>query len=81
MSTSQHSFIGRQPIVNSQQEIIGYEFFFKNDSQGSHTPFEEDIQTCARILSTTIDEMHESWLLGQQLAFISVDNVMLNSEF
>ena len=81
MSTSQHSFIGRQPIVNSQQEIIGYEFFFKNDSQGSHTPFEEDIQTCAKILSTTIDEMHESWLLGQQLAFISVDNVMLNSEF
>lgn len=81
MSTSQHSFIGRQPIVNSQQEIIGYEFFFKNDSHGSHMPFEEDIQTCAKILSTTIDEMHESWLLGQQLAFISVDNVMLNSEF
>jgi EAL and modified HD-GYP domain-containing signal transduction protein len=81
MSTSQHSFIGRQPIVNSQQEIIGYEFFFKNDHNDSHTPFEADIQTCAKILSTTIDEMHESWLLGQQLAFISVDDVMLNSEF
>lgn len=81
MSTSQHSFIGRQPIVNSQQEIIGYEFFFKNEGTDSHTPFEEDIQTCAKILSTTIDEMQESWLLGQQLAFINVDNVMLNSEF
>lgn len=81
MSTSQHSFIGRQPIVNSQQEIIGYEFFFKNEGNDSHTPFEADIQTCAKILSTTIDEMHESWLLGQQLAFINVDNVMLNSEF
>lgn len=81
MSTSQHSIIGRQPIVNSQQEIIGYEFFFKNDHNGSHTPFEADIQTCAKILSTTIDEMQESWLLGQQLAFISVDEVMLNSEF
>ena len=81
MSTSQHSIIGRQPIVNSQQEIIGYEFFFRNDNNGSHTPFEEDIQTCAKILSTTIDEMQESWLLGQQLAFINVDNVMLSSEF
>lgn len=81
MSTSQHSFIGRQPIVNSQQEIIGYEFFFTNEGTDSHTPFEEDIQTCAKILSTTIDEMQESWLLGQQLAFINVDNVMLNSEF
>lgn len=81
MSTSQRSFIGRQPIVNSQQEIIGYEFFFKNEGTDSHAPFEEDIQTCAKILSTTIDEMQESWLLGQQLAFINVDNVMLNSEF
>ena len=81
MSTSQHSFIGRQPIVNSQQEIIVYEFFFKNEATDSNTPVKEDIQTCAKILSTTIDEMHESWLLGQQLAFISVDNVMLNSEF
>lgn len=81
MSTSQHSIIGRQPIVNSQQEIIGYEFFFRNDSDGSHAPFAEDIQTCAKILSTTIDEMQESWLLGQQLAFINVDHVMLASEF
>jgi c-di-GMP phosphodiesterase len=81
MTTSQHSIIGRQPIVNSQQQIIGYEFFFRNDSNGSNAPFEEDIQTCAKILSTTIDEMHESWLLGQQLAFINVDQVMLNSVF
>lgn len=81
MSTSQHSIIGRQPIVNSQQEIIGYEFFFRNDSDGSHAAFAEDIQTCAKILSTTIDEMQENWLLGQQLAFINVDHVMLSSEF
>lgn len=81
MSTSQHSIIGRQPIVNGQQDIIGYEFFFSNNGDRSHAPFVEDIQTCAKILTTTIDEMQESWLLGQQLAFINVDNVMLNSEF
>lgn len=81
MTTSQHSIIGRQPIVNSQQQIIGYEFFFRNDNNGSNAPFEEDIQTCAKILSTTIDEMQDNWLLGQQLAFINVDHVMLNSVF
>lgn len=81
MTTSHHSIIGRQPIVNDKQEIIGYEFFFRKEADGSDTPFEEDIQTCARILSTTMDEMHESWLLGQQLAFINVDHGMLNSEF
>ena len=81
MTTTSQSIIGRQPIVNSQQEIIGYEFFFRNETDGSNTPFEEDIQTCARILTTTMDEMHENWLLGQQLAFINVDHVMLNSLF
>lgn len=81
MSTSQHSIIGRQPIVNGKQDIIGYEFFFRNSSDGNHAPFVEDIQTCAKILSTTIDEMQENWLLGQQLAFINVDNVMLESQF
>lgn len=81
MTTSQHSIIGRQPVVNDQQQIIGYEFFFRNETEGSNTPFEEDIQTCARILNTTMDEMHENWLLGQQLAFINVDHVMLNSVF
>ncbi|HSI29002.1 MAG: EAL and HDOD domain-containing protein [Methylophilus sp.] len=81
MTTSNQSIIGRQPIVNEKQEIIGYEFFFRKDSDGSGKPFEEDIQTCAKILSTTMDEMHQNWLLGQQLAFINVDHIMLNSEF
>lgn len=81
MTTSKHSIIGRQPVVNDQQQIIGYEFFFRNEAEGSNTPFEEDIQTCARILNTTMDEMHENWLLGQQLAFINVDHIMLNSLF
>lgn len=81
MTTAQQSIIGRQPIVNDKQAIVGYEFFFRNESGDTGTPFAEDIQTCARILSTTMDEMQESWLLGQQLAFINVDHVMLNSEF
>ncbi len=81
MTTAQQSIIGRQPIVNDKQAIVGYEFFFRNEADDTGTPFAEDIQTCARILSTTMDEMQESWLLGQQLAFINVDQVMLNSEF
>lgn len=81
MTSLHHSIIGRQPIVNQKQEIIGYEFFFNKERDGSGTPFEEDLQTCAKMLSTTMDEMQASWLLGQQLAFITVDQVMLNSDF
>ena len=80
MTSSQHSIIGRQPVVNDKQEIIGYEFFFRKEADDSNMLFAEDIQTCASILSAT-DEMHDSWLLGQQLAFITVDHAMLNSDF
>lgn len=75
-----HSIIGRQPIVNAKQQIIGYEFFFRNLTQDSQ-PFEEDLESCAKILSATMDEMHENWLLGKQLAFINVNHMMLSSEF
>lgn len=75
-----HSIIGRQPIVNAKQNIIGYEFFFRNLTHDSQ-PFQEDIESCAKILSATMDEMHENWLLGKQLAFINVDHLMLHSEF
>lgn len=77
----QHSIIGRQPVVNAKQQIIGYQFFFRGQIEVSETLIEEDIQSCAKILSATMDDMQESWMLGQQIAFINVDHVMLNSEF
>lgn len=76
----QHSIIGRQPIVNVKENIIGYEFFFRNMTQAVQ-PFKEDMESCAQMLATTMDEMQDSWLLGQQLAFINVDHLMLNSAF
>lgn len=77
----QHSIIGRQPVVNAKQQIIGYAFFFRGQTDERHTLHEEDIQSCAKMLSATMDDMQESWMLGQQIAFINVDHVMLNSEF
>lgn len=77
----QHSIIGRKPVLNAKQQIIGYEFFFRGQANSGETLFEEDIQSCAKILSATMDDMQESWMLGQQIAFINVDLVMLNSGF
>lgn len=75
-----HSIIGRQPVINHHQEIIGYEFFFRNTQQDNR-PFQEDLETCSKLLSATMDEMQENWLLGKQYAFINVSHTMLNSAF
>lgn len=80
MTISEHNIIGRQPVVNDKQEIIGYEFFFNKEIHGNPS-LEQDIETYASIFSVLVDELQQNWLLGQQLVFIRVDPGMLNSDF
>ncbi|MDP8566222.1 EAL and HDOD domain-containing protein [Methylophilus aquaticus] len=78
---SQHSIISRRPVVNAKQQIVGYEFFFSSQTDDSRNLSEEDVESCAKILSATLDGIQEQWVLGQQIAFIHVDHVMLNMAF
>lgn len=79
--TTDQTFIGRQPIVNAKQNIIGYEFFFRHSANANSAVFEQDIKSCASVLLATIDQMEEAWRLGDKYAFINVNSTMLESEF
>ncbi|HEY0563052.1 MAG TPA: EAL domain-containing protein [Methylophilus sp.] len=74
------TFIGRQPVVDAKQQIIGYEFFFRHSADAQNAVFEQDIKNCANVLLSTIDQMHDEWKLGEKLAFINVNEIMLHSE-
>jgi c-di-GMP phosphodiesterase len=76
----QQTFIGRQPIVDAKEQIIGYEFFFRHNAQTQVAVFESDLKSCANVLLSTIDQMEEEWRLGDKLAFINVNELMLKSE-
>jgi c-di-GMP phosphodiesterase len=74
------TFIGRQPIVDAKQQIIGYEFFFRHSEDAQSAVFEDDLKNCASVLLSTIDQMHDEWKLGEKLAFINMNALMLKSE-
>lgn len=77
----QQAYIGRQPIMDAKQSIIGYELLFRHDSTAESAEFEDDLKACTNVLTNTIGDMDIEWLLGNRLAFINVSDKALQSEF
>ncbi|PKO46027.1 MAG: diguanylate phosphodiesterase [Betaproteobacteria bacterium HGW-Betaproteobacteria-22] len=74
-------FIGRQPIMDAKQQIVGYELLFRHSGNAQTAVFEDDLKACSSVLVNTMGDMDVQWLLGDKLAFINVNEGMLMSEF
>ncbi len=79
--TSEQVFIGRQPVVDSQQKIIGYELLFRSNAEQNSAHFSDDFSAGAQVLINILSNMGAGWLLGDKNAFLNVNTEMLNSEF
>ncbi len=75
------AFIGRQPIMDEKQQIIGYELFFRHSAEAESAVFEDEFKAYSSVLMNTIGGIDMQWLLGDKLAFINVNEEMLKSEF
>jgi EAL and modified HD-GYP domain-containing signal transduction protein len=79
------AFIGRQPIMDVKQQIIGYELFFRHSADAESAVFQDEFQdefkAYSSVLMNTIGGMDMQWLLGDKIAFINVNEAMLKSEF
>lgn len=74
-------FIGRQPIMDAKEHIIGYELLFRHSAEAETAIFEDDLKACSNVLVNTMGDIDVQWLLGDKLAFINVNESMLMSEF
>ena len=79
--SSDQVFIGRQPIVDAQQKIVGYELLFRSNSEDNAAHFADDFSAGAQVLINTLSNMGTEWLMGDKLAFLNVTETMLTSEF
>ena len=77
----ENAFIGRQPIVNRQQQIIGYELLFRMNKSSVTAEFSSDLQAGTNVLVNTLSNMGTDWLVGSKLAFLNVESPMLESNF
>lgn len=78
---AEHVFIGRQPLVDKQQKIIGYELLFREAGHSTTANVKDDFNAGTRVLINTLSNMGADWLLGDKLAFINIAADMLTSDF
>lgn len=74
------AFIGRQPIVNLQQEIVAYELFFRDSAEADRANVKDNLQASAQVLVNTLSEIGAENLLNDKQAFILVDAELLHNE-
>jgi EAL and modified HD-GYP domain-containing signal transduction protein len=79
--TTTSAFIGRQPVLNRNQQLIGYELLFRPNLEAEEAGQLAALQADTQVLVNTLHNMGTSWLIGNKLAFINVGEAMLASEF
>ncbi len=74
-------FIGRQPIVDPAQKIVGYELLFRSNADDNVATISDDFAAGAQVLINTLSNMGTEWLMGDRIAFLNVSERMLTSDF
>lgn len=76
-----HAYIGRQPILDNQQKIIGYELLLHRDLEATETGPSDDLLVASKGLASALSNVSTAWLLGNKLAFISAPASILMSDY
>ncbi|HPX61899.1 MAG TPA: EAL domain-containing protein [Deltaproteobacteria bacterium] len=72
-------FLGRQPILNRHQEIVGYELLFRS-AEANYAVIEDYNQAIASVITHVLSTFGVEEVLGGKLGFINVQASMLLSE-
>ena len=73
-------FLARQPILNRGQRLVGYELLFRDAHTASTAEFRDDASATATVIAHA-SELGMELVVGDQLAFVNVDEVGLMSDF
>jgi len=71
-------FIGRQPIINKNKKIFGYELLFRN-SMVSNADVMSNIKATASVIVNAFNNVGLNRLIGEKKGFINVDAEILES--
>jgi c-di-GMP-related signal transduction protein len=79
---SQEVFLGRQPILDRQQQLFAYELLFRstNAESGNFASFRDGTQATATVVANVFTEFSVADALGPYQGFIKVDDGFLFSD-
>lgn len=72
-------FLGRQPILNRNQDLVAYELLFRSGQQ-NFASFTDGVQATATVIVNAFAEMSLGEVLGHCRGFINVDENFLLSD-
>jgi len=73
-------FIGRQPILNRKQEIIGYELLFRAAGDHQAALYNDQAQASASVIASALSDFGLQDILGDKYGFLNITSAMLSSE-
>jgi EAL and modified HD-GYP domain-containing signal transduction protein len=76
---SEKYFLGRQPILDRDQRIVGFELLFRS-SDASYAEIDEYSMASARVILNALTEFGIEEILGKHRGFFNVDMEMLMSD-
>ena len=76
----QEIFLGRQPILDRNHDLVAYELLFRHSAEASEAQIADDLSAGTNVLVNTFSNMDANWLLGDKLAFINIAAPMLESD-
>ena len=81
-NTEQEVFLGRQPILDRDQQLFAYELLFRNNpaETGNFASFVDGNQATATVITNAFTEFSMASALGAYQGFIKVDQGLLSSE-
>lgn len=72
-------FLGRQPILDHEQQLVAYELLFRNGSQ-NFAEVTDGVQATATVIVNAFSELGVEAALGEHRGFINVDEHFLFSD-
>lgn len=75
------AFLARQPIVDAQHKLLGYELLFRRSQHASAAEIAQASAATLQVIVNTLCDMGTKWLLQGKLAFINVEEELLLGEY
>lgn len=70
--TGEVAYLGRQPILDRNQQLLGYELFYRADGEVTQATFADAVHASLVVIAALLQDVGTEQVLGGKTAFINI---------
>ena len=78
--TGEMAYLGRQPILDRNQQLLGYELFYRSDGNQTQADFADAVHASLVVIAALLQDVGTEQVLGGKTAFINIAAQSLNED-